>query len=197
MVRFLLTLFLLFIACTNPFSTREPDPPRTSNQPLPSNVLQNHPDSLLAKLQYAFQDANRFYYKECLADSSQPDIDMHFTFIATQDERDRLTGWTRQDEINYFDQLSSNDEIESKTLQIYDTQPEWTPLGGSQDSLQNRFSYQIVLKFKTRKETYEGQGIFKIIRSNQSLWYIYYWEDLPSGSDQIDGTWSTLKANYR
>ncbi|GAB4380093.1 MAG: hypothetical protein Kow0042_29960 [Calditrichia bacterium] len=193
----MISLFLFLLNCTNPFSTREPHPPATTKPTQAAFSLQSHPDSLLAKLQYAFDEKNRFYYRECLADSNRSDLDKHFQYVANLNERNRLIGWSLQDEINYFDKLSSDPEIESKTLQIYNKPLEWIPVGASQDSLQNRFSYEIELRFRLKKEYYRGQAIFRIVRSTQSLWYIYYWEDLELQTDQSDSTWSTLRANYR
>ncbi len=190
-------LFIIFLmSCTNPFSTREPKKPELTNNLRPVNSLQNNRDTLLAKLQYAFREKNKNFYIECLADSMLPDVGTEFEFIPQQDAVPRLTGWTLQDEENYFNRLVSSDEIDDIRLQIYNVQ-DWVLAGSSQDTMQTRFSYQIEINFPTRQEIYEGQSIFKILRSTQSLWYIYFWEDLKLQSDQDNGTWSTLKADYR
>lgn len=197
MKRILPIVLLILAGCTNPFSTREPDKPASGNVLQQANTLQNHPDSLLAKLLYAFDEKNRFYYRECFADTERVGVESEFRFLASPNERYRLTGWTLQDEINYFDKLSTNPDILAKRLQIFNKQPEWTEVSASQDSLQNRFSYEIELTYKDHKEVYKGQSIIRIMRSSQSLWYIQYWEDLYLDTKQSDSTWSTLKANYR
>ncbi len=188
-------IFLVFlVACTNPFTTRTPEKPTSSPGVKPANSLQTSPDSLFSKLKYAFRDRNVNYYLECLADVNTTHLP--FTFVPQQNESYRLVAWTRQDEYNYFNRLISNKELDHITLQIYNLRP-WNTVGASQDTLQTRFNYEIKLDFKTRREYYRGESVFKILRSDQSLWYIFYWEDLALTADQADSTWSTLKANYR
>jgi hypothetical protein len=187
-------LLAIGLACTNPFSTRTPEKP-TGNQPIqPVNSLQTNPDSLLAKMKYAFRDRNVNFYLDCLADANT--VHLNFTFVPQQNESYRLVAWTRQDEYNYFNRLVSNKDIEKITLQIYNLRP-WSIIGSSQDTMQTRFNYEIELDFKTRQEYYRGESVFKVVRSSQSLWYITYWEDLALSADHADSTWSTLKANYR
>lgn len=191
-------LFFIFIsfliACTNPFDTREPKPPLSNNQIQPISNLQNNPDSLFKQLQFAFQEPNWNYYDALIVDSAQLKID--FTFVPQQEAAYRLQNWTRQDEQNYFRRLVTNKDRNDLFLQIFNIQGP-VQIGASQDTLQVQFSYQIKIDLKIKREYYEGQGIFKIFRSSQSLWYIYYWEDLKSGSDLADSTWSILKAAYR
>lgn len=191
----LLFVYLIFLAgCTNPFSTREPDTPALSTAPQAVNSLQNHPDSLFSKLKYAFKEKNVNFYLECIVDPAR--LNTGFTFIPHQNEMSRLLSWTRQDEYNYFNGMVNDENTVSLDLQIYSIQ-DWTLTGASQDTMQSRFSYEITLKFKTKKEVYKGRSIFKILRSSQSLWYVYYWEDLQLEANQAGGTWSTLKALYR
>lgn len=182
-------ILIILIGCTNPFSTRDPKNPDQTNRVQTANSLQNNPDSLLAKLQYAFEESDINFYRECLADSK-------FIFIPQQDESFRLTLWTLQDETNYFNRLATNKNIERMILQLFNIQ-EWIFTGSSQDTMQSRLSYEIELKFKTKKELYQGESIFKIFRNSQSLWFIFYWEDLKLENNSTDSTWSTLKANYR
>ena len=187
-------IFLLFISCTNPFDTRDPSPPSISNPIQPIGNLQSNPDSLLRQLQYAFQEPNWNYYEALLADFSK--VGVPFVFVPQQDAALRLQGWTRQDEINYFRKLIRDRAQNDLYLQIYSVDgPQ--QVGASQDTLQLQFKYQIELNLLTSRENYQGQSIFRIFRSSQSLWYIYYWEDLELSSDKTDSTWSILKATYR
>jgi len=129
-----------------------------------------------------------------LADFSK--VGVPFIFVPQQDAALRLQGWTRQDEINYFRKLIKDKARNDLYLQIYSIDgPQ--QVGASQDTLQVQFKYQIELNLLTSKENYQGQSIFRIFRSPQSLWYIYYWEDLELSSDKTDSTWSILKATYR
>jgi hypothetical protein len=188
MKRKFIVFVILFLSCTNPFSTRNPEEP--TNRPQLVSNLQNNPDSLLVKLQHAFRDENINFYMDCLADS-------HYTFIPEQNEAPRIPQWTLQDEFNYFNRLINNNDIKKIILQIYNVQT-WNLIGASQDTLQSQFNYEIEVNIKANeREIYQGESIFKIFRSQQSLWYIYYWEDLENNSDETDSTWSTLKVNYR
>jgi len=182
------------MGCTNPFDTREPSPPSISNPIEPLGNLQSNPDSLLRQLQYAFQEPNWNYYEALLTDVLKYGIP--YVFVPQQDAALRLQGWTRQDELNYFLKLIKDKDRNDLFLQIYSVEGP-TQIGASQDTLQVQFKYQIELNLLTSIEYYEGQSIFRIFRSPQSLWYIYYWEDLPLSSNKTDSTWSILKAIYR
>ncbi len=191
MKRLSIIFLLFFLCCTNPFATRNPDKPAQNTNPQPVNSLQNYPDSVIWKMQYAFSEKNSNYYMDCLADPS-------FKYVPQQNESYRLTGWTRDDEYNYFNSLiNNNDVVNLKLIIDKDKIQPATPIGSSQDTMQTRFEYEIEINFKLRKEYFRGQSILKLFRSQQSLWYIYYWEDLQITSDDADSTWSTLKANYR
>lgn len=194
MKRYLIIWLILLVGCTNPFSTRTPGHPQAGEQPQAVNSLQNYPDSLLAKLKLAFAEKNINYYMDCLADSTE--INISYTFVPQQSEALRLANWTVQDEYNYFYLLTTHKDITDIILQVYNIR-DWTLVGASQDTIQTRFSYEIEIDFQTEKEFYRGESIFKLARSQQSLWYVFYWEDLLLNSDQTDSTWSTLKANYR
>ncbi len=194
MKKFLLVVLVLFASCTNPFVTREPEPPAVATRPQPGNTLQNNPDSLLLKLQYAFRDKNVNFYTDCLSDGER--VTPAFYFVPSQNEAQRFPFWSRRDEYYYFNQLATNSDLEKMSLQLFNV-ADWTYLGASQDTMQTNFAYEIQLKFKLRREIYRGEGVFKIVRSSQSLWYIYYWEDFEKTAGANDSTWSTLKINYR
>ncbi|MFZ0390985.1 MAG: hypothetical protein WAN36_11060 [Calditrichia bacterium] len=197
MKKYVPILLLLLLACTNPFSVRDPDQPKINNQLQAANSLQNNPDSLLKKIQYAFSEENVNFYLDCIADS--PQVSVPFTFIPQQDAANRLLPWqpwNPDDEYQYFFSLIGDPELEKLTLQIYNIR-DWTLVNASQDSMQTRFDYEIQLKSKDGEKFFLGQSIFKIVRSGQSLWYVYFWEDLKIKSDQTEPTWSELKANYR
>ncbi len=194
MKRIFIIIFFLTWGCTNPFDTRDPRTPEITNPIQPLSNLQSNPDSLLRQLQYAFQEPNWNYYEALLVNPSVYPI--NFTFIPQQDAAYRLVGWSRQDELNYFRKLITDKGKNDLILQIYNVQGP-VQIGASQDTLLLQFYYQIEINLKVRKEYYEGQGVFRIFRSPQSLWYIYFWEDLQLAPGNADSTWSILKANYR
>jgi hypothetical protein len=187
-------LFFLLWGCTNPFSTRDPKSPDITNPIQPISNLQSNPDSLLKQLQYAFQEPDWNYYEALLVNPSQ--FSLNFVFVPQQDAAYRLVDWNRQDELNYFRNLTTDKSRNDLLLQIYNVQGP-VQIGASQDSMLVQFYYQIEINLTVRKEYYQGQSIFRIFRSSQSLWYIYFWEDLQLTAGKADSTWSILKAVYR
>jgi hypothetical protein len=194
MNKFFIISLILFIGCTNPFDTREPGKPDIKEPIQPINHLQNNPDSLLKQLQYAFMEPNRNYYESLLADPELTGI--NFLFVPEPNAALQLTGWTRQDEENYFQKLTQDKNRNDIILHISNVDGPFE-IGPSKDTLQTSFSYKIEINLLARKEYYRGQCIMNLFRSSQSLWYIYYWEDLLEGSEGSDSTWSILKATYR
>ena len=196
MNKIFLSLVFIILSCTNPFDTRDPKPPQTISPIQPISNLQNDPDSLLKQMQLAFQELEWNYYDALLVDPAKSGI--NFVFIPQQDAvyTYGLQNWTRQDELNYFKNLIHNRKRNDLILQIYNVQGP-VQIGASQDTMQTQFSYQIEIYQENRKEYYNGQGIFKMLRSQQSLWYIFYWEDLKASKERADSTWSVVKASYR
>lgn len=189
-----LFIFLTIWACTNPFSTRTPTVPAPTSSTQALNNLQNDPDSLLAKIRYAFNLKNSSFYIECLADSNQ--TGKGFVFVPEKDESYRLSNWGRQDELNYFNNLINNRDVQEIGIEFIDVLP-WNSSQNSTDTLQTQFSYSIRLKFRTRSEVYQGRTFIRLLRSNFSQWYVFYWEDFKMSSQSPDSTWTTIKANYR
>ena len=148
----------------------------------------------MKQLQYAFQEPNWNYYEALLVNPSQ--FSLNFVFVPQQDAAYRLVDWNRQDELNYFRNLTNDKSRNDLLLQIYNVQGP-VQIGASQDSMLVQFYYQIEINLTVRKEYYQGQSIFRIFRSSQSLWYIYFWEDLQLTAGKADSTWSILKAVYR
>lgn len=184
-------LFLAFLSCTNPFSTRTPEDPDLGGGK-PKSLLQTDPDSLLAKLRSSFGLRDVTDYQECLADSFE--VGKSFVFIPENREINRLADWSLQDEANYFNKLVNSDGLEDINIS-FNTPSDWTFL--SADTQQIEFSYQIEVEFITRTDFYQGSSIIKILKSSSSLWYIFYWQDLKINSNDPSDTWSTLKADYR
>jgi len=194
-IKNLLTFLIIFVVgCTNPFSVRTPESPYPGNIIKPANSLQTDPDSLLSKLRYAFLQKNPTFYNDCLSDSNVTGRD--FIFIPEKDETYRLTNWSRQDELNYFNNLINNRDLREIQIRFYDKSP-WDATQTSTDTLQTQLSYEIKLKFRGREENYQGRSILKVLRSSLSQWYIFYWEDFKLTDHAADSTWSTLKATYR
>ncbi|RMF61933.1 MAG: hypothetical protein D6748_00570 [Calditrichaeota bacterium] len=191
----LILFFFLFSSCTNPFSTRIPDEPDLGSDPIGTRSLQTNPDSLLSKIQLAFRNRDPQSYAECLADSLN--LGTAFSFKPEKDEAYRFFNWQREDEIIYFTNFVNTQDLLTLNITYSEVNP-WTTISATtQDTLQTSFSYQILAKFRTKSEYYQGRTILRIFKSSAELWYIYQWEDFKLRSAATDSTWSTLKANYR
>ncbi len=182
--------------CTNPFATRDAEQPDLgTGQTVNGKSLQTNPDSLLRKVEKSFQFRDPQSYKDCFADSLEVGTEFHF--VPEKDEQFRFLNWTRDDEILYFTNFVNNQDIVSMALMFTEQTP-WTPINPStQDTLQTSFTYLINVKFRTKRERYQGRSILRILKSSAELWYIYQWEDFKLQTAMTDSTWSTLKANYR
>ncbi len=190
-------MFLLafLLGCTNPFSTRTPEKPPIDTHSQPVNALQSSPDSLFKKLQLAFSDKNINYYMDCLSEEERTGV--VFDFKPSENEIYRFIDWQRQNENNYFNRLVNTQDLQAIKLQIFNNDQGWTLTSDSQDTMQTQVSYEIMLQFKLKKEYYRGESLFRVVRSPQSLWYVFFWEDFNSGNANSDSTWSTLKYSYQ
>ncbi len=189
----LIFYWLLGGACTNPFSLRSPESPLLNSGQKILN-LQNDPDSLLKKMQIAFEERNSTYYLETL--SSMETTGKAFLFVPEKSESYRFNGWNRNEEANYFFNLMNQPQLKSVSLNFYDADG-WRQYAGSVDTLTISVSYRIIVKKITESRTFVGRSAFTVIRNSLSQWYIWRWEDFKLTDNQQEGTWSTLKANYR
>jgi len=186
-----LAFYVLFGYCTNPFSTRTPEEPNIFEGDGVSDTRQTDPDALFSKFLNSISSKNVSHYQECLADDQQGGI--NFLFIPENREFSRLTNWTKQDEINYFNKIINTEEIQEIDVIFSDR----SDVQIATDTLETQVQYELNIQFRTKIENYQGRSILKILRSSSSLWYIYYWEDLSLNSNITNNTWSTLKADYR
>ena len=58
------------------------------------------------------------------------------------------------------------------------------------------FFYQLKIEFSDSIMIYTGKARMKLMRDINSLWAIYYWEDLRDEASNQQ-TWSVLKSTYR
>ncbi|MFQ5584586.1 MAG: hypothetical protein ACE5GL_09150 [Calditrichia bacterium] len=184
-------ILILLLNCTNPFSTRDPEEPDLSGGSSTINDLQTNPDSLLTKLRQSFSLKNVTNYEECLADPNTSNA--VFVFIPEPREITRFNNWNRQDECFYFNKLINTEQLNDIIIN-FDISNRFQV---SADTVEMTLSYLIELKFRTETENYQGQCIFKMLRSSAALWYIYYWEDVRLDATDPSKSWSTLKADYR
>jgi len=183
---------LVFFACENPFATREPEDPKTSQ----SNWIQpTSPSYVLVNLKNAVFEKNNSNYLRCLADTSVSS--RAFKFIADPAAVIANPGlferWGKEEEANYLNQLLTILPKDSTMAADFNRLEETT----FQDSVILLQTYSLAFNEKCETDlcmrNIEGQAEFRLLRTEDDLWYIYRWSDY-STSDSI--IWSELKARF-
>ena len=102
-----------------------------------------------------------------------------------------------EDEFNYFEKLTADQEIKSINLSDFGLdENDFKPITNFRDSVQTDiFNYELTISFSDTIYKYAGQAKMKLIKNENSLWSIYYWEDYPA-LDNSPNSWSTLKLLY-
>jgi hypothetical protein len=180
------------IHCVNPFATREPEPPLTSQ----SNWIQpTSPNFTLANLRNAIAEKNSANYMRCLADTSHSLN--RFRYLAEPSVANLNPGlfdrWGKQEEFNYLNQMLlflPKDSTSQLVLTI-------TRENSFQDSVIMVSDYRLVLNHTCETQDcpreMQGQAELRLSRTNEDLWYIHYWRDYATGAKP---TWSSLRAYF-
>lgn len=186
---------ILFFSCTNPFATRDPEPPNPEegsdifDQPISYEIV-------LSNLRYALIQKNLDHYMSCLIDTTMFPV-MVFKFIPDQSAQiERFIRWGLTDEQNYLRNVFTNSNTIS--FEFVDKDITFNSITTSEDSVQSSlFRYELQVMFDSLT-TYNGKARMKLVKNENSLWAIYFWED--QRDDTINNnrnTWSTLKATYK
>lgn len=186
-------LVLILVACNNPFSTREAEPPgqKRSNWIPPSS-----PDIVLINLRNSIADKNVANYLRCLVDTSQSQ--RRFQFIPDQSVKNKNPGvfdsWGIQEEKSYINQLFSSlpeDSTRSLLFQNLKESPYYP------DSTVFTGEYRLILKHIQDPSSYprevEGRVEFWLAQEKDGDWSIYHWTDMATGEHPC---WSDLKAAF-
>lgn len=191
---FLLAIFMMVLAllCDNPFATRKPEPPKNDQS---TWVQPTSPNYVLANLRNAISEKNITNYMQCLADTSNSE--KQFRYIAEPSVANANPGlfehWDKQDEFNYLNQLSAYVTEDSIPKVSLTTLKENT----FQDSVILFQSYELEVHYKCQEidcvHNMKGQVEFRLVRTNEDLWYIYRWSDFSTGDNH---TWSDLRAVF-
>lgn len=187
MQRIIIFIIILFIACQNPFETREAEKPsqKRTNREIPSD-----PETVLRNLQNAIAEMNVDNYMLCLLSTEKG---FHFTpdpFVK-ENNPDVFVSWNDQSERSYFKQLANylpSDSLSRLFLSIVSTEV-------FQDSALLRKKYKLYLHHtysgKVPNEA-EGRTDFWLTRE-EGYWYIKRWVDI--GATDIP-SWSSVKAGF-
>ncbi len=181
------------MACENPFATRKPEPPVTSQS---SWIQPTSPNYVLINLKNAIEEKNKTNYLRCLADTSVSSKE--FRYIPESAVAAANPGvfnrWNKEAEANYINQLYSYLPKDSSITVTFNRYREDNTLQDSLITIQN-----YVLKMHDRcdedncLQVFAGQAEFRMIRTQDDLWYIFNWNDT-STSDSL--TWSDHKARF-
>lgn len=195
-----ISFFLSCFACTNPFATRDAEAPEVQDRlTIPTRPLAYA--DVIPFFEKAISEKNIANYMNCFIDDSFPIQSADYTF--SYDKRiaqDSFTGWSLQDEQNYFNNIVNDSENGSPELQLKFLEDQFTyiPLANSlNDSVQVMpFSYELSIIYRDSIAVYQGIGSMKLIANSNSQWAIYYWEDRQN-DDGSAPSWSFLKAERR
>jgi hypothetical protein len=181
-----------YCACENPFGTREPEAPNTSQSKW---IQPTSPNYVLVNLKNALLEKNNSNYLRCLADTSVSKLE--FKFFADPAAMNANPGlfqrWGKEDEVNYLNQLFSILPKDSTIGATFNRLKETT----FQDSVILLQTYSLVFNEKCDSAPcmryMEGQAEFRLLRTEDDLWYIYRWSDFSTSDNE---TWSDLKARF-
>ena len=187
-----LSMISLMYACTNPFQTREPNPPESGRL---SWVPPRRPEIVLENLKNAILEQNVENYLRCLSDPTRNVLP--FRFIADPQVAAENPGtfefWTRDDERAYFSQLRAF--LPDDSLHFLSLVPvQFTQYADSALFVQN---YTLTVRHTQQRQgvpgQVAGQARFWMGMDQFGDWSIYRWEDRSLGDQP---TWSVLKAIF-
>jgi hypothetical protein len=189
------------LTCTNPFSTREPEPPDTTGN-IQGFEDARDTDQLLNNFERAIEEKNITEYINCFAN---PDVghQKSFRFVPEPGLVDYfLDPWSLRDEENYFRKMTEEQRVDFPRL-TFNTldEPVFQPLNlaAPDDSMEtNIFRYQLTVAEVDTQKIYTGQMKLRVFqsRSTDSNWYIYHWNDYAI-DENFESSWSFLKFENR
>jgi len=184
---FFICFSILFLRC-DLFDTRDAENPTSSKSDFQPATT---PDRLIVNLISSFQDKNTDNYIACFSDTTF--TDKKFSFSPSSGAislfPDLAQGWSLEDERQYFQNaISKAGDI--LPIDLYLSNESFTQQGS--DSIFYSASYELNLPNNDANlpDTYEGDLSFKMVLDRQSVWSIYFWQDIKSTSLP---SWSELK----
>ncbi|MFQ5627135.1 MAG: hypothetical protein ACE5I1_00125 [bacterium] len=186
-------LIILFAsACTNPFTTREPEAPKEGSL---SFIPPRTPEVVFINLRNAILEQNLENYLRCLGDSTK--LSQGFRYIADAGVASENPGvfarWTKENEKRYFSQLRAllpPDSLHILNLQVVQS----TQFADSAIFVENyTLSVRHTQQEKGIPAIVSGQARYFLGVDAFGDWAIYRWEDQAVGDAP---TWSVLKSIY-
>lgn len=189
---FIIIFFILIVGCENPFATRKPEEPITSQS---TWIQPTSPGYVMVNLTNAIGEKNITNYIRCLADTSGSN--KNFNFVAEPSVALKNPGlfnrWQKEEELNYLNQLMIYLPADSTSKLVLTSLRE----NAFQDSviLIKEYTLNLGLKCEDKScpRSLQGQVEFHLSKSDEDLWFIHSWVDFATG-DKF--TWSDLRAYF-
>jgi len=180
------------VSCKSPFATREPEKPFSKQS---SYIQPTSPSYVMANLRNAIAEKNTSNYLRCLADTSNSSKSFRFIAdpIVVNNNPGLFDKWDKDKEFIYLNQLMLYLPKDSTSVLTFTSYREDT----FQDSVILIQEYQLTVHLKCATDDcyhiLAGQAEFRLVRTQEDLWYIHRWSDAATGNQP---TWSALKAAF-
>lgn len=181
---------VVFFACANPFTTREPQPPqKTVSNYIPPIT----PEMVFDNMRFAILERNAENYMRSFVDTTRSE--KKFEFVPDQGVAAANPGvfqnWSLSEERLYITLLFQATPADSLHELRFD-EPRVEEGATTATFTQN---YQLIMLHTRQGEgipvLVKGQAKFWLEKNHTGDWAIYRWEDFTNG---VDATWSKLKA---
>lgn len=188
-LKIILLSFLILSGC-DIFSTRDAESPTIPRSNLPQAFER---DTLISNFIASYRIKSVFDYLNCFSDSNF--TGKRFTFIASSEAASQypsLTqGWDLNSEEIYFKNIIAATQ-EDVPITLILSNPNFSQQG---DSIIYTASYSLTVPFMDQQieNNYRGDLIFYMLRDNNLIWRIYFWQDFKSGDFQ---SWSEIKGRF-
>lgn len=185
----IISLSILSLSGCDIFSTREAESPTQPRSNLPQAFER---ETLIDNLIISYKDKSVFDYLNCFSDSVF--TGKGFNFIASSEAASQYPAlnqdWNLNSEEIFFKNIAASSQDIPITLILSNSS-----FSQQGDSLVYTASYSITVPFIDPgiENNYRGDLIFYILRDNNLIWRIYFWQDLKSGDFK---SWSELKGRF-
>jgi hypothetical protein len=193
MKRVLPLLLLVILGCSDPFSSRESEPPVGDNGTFIQPVT---PQIVLFNLENAYKEFIVTNYMMCL-DSN---FFFKYDFVIRQiDERD--SGWYYSEELRLIESSFNSLLADSATLISLSLSPLIDQQDQAFDTTAILYRSYILIHINAISDStadtteYLGTSIFTLIENEQGLWSIIHWEDQHQNTNIP--SWADYKNGYR
>lgn len=183
-------LCILFFSGCELFTTRDPELP---DQGRSNFQIATEPDIVIENLINSFADKNVQNYRACFVDTSFSPLS--FVFQPSSEALSQYQflgpGWSLNDEERYLKSLIAN--IPQDVQIVISFSDETFTRSGDNFAVFSA-SYKINLPFiQPETSVYQGNLQFNMTNDAQSVWVIYFWQDIKLPNFQ---SWSELKGKY-